>query len=236
MIAVACGKSWFDDVGTPPSASSAVSAKGCMPPSGAKDAGRVVTERSDAADVARLPRDADGNATTASSNDAAPDGARDSLDAVAPEAGAGPRILTALTASLAAKAPGCLACAEAACPNALRGCADLQGRAAVGPAKGEDLSELCLESTTCILQSACAASDLLDCYCGTAYSLFCASSDTGNGACKTALQRSLETTDEATIQLRFGDYAFAGGWATSIAQCLSDNGCGSCFQGPATDR
>ena len=232
MIAVACSKSWFEDVGAPPSASSAASpAPSSVVPNVGRDAGRGISDSGDAADAAPLREDA-----AAPSRDAASDGARDSLDGIAPEAGDSPRILAALNAALAAKAPGCLPCAEAACPNALRGCADLQGRAAAGPAKGEDLSKLCLESTACVLESDCAASDLLDCYCGTTYSLFCASSDTGNGACKAALQRSLETTDEATIQLRFGDYAFAGGWATAIAQCLADNGCGSCFQGPAIDR
>jgi hypothetical protein len=219
FVTLGCSSSWFDDVGTTPQpATEAPKILGhcAARPSPSVDAGPVTD--------------------AGPSTDATVDGGRFSIAYVTPDAGEGPTVLAALRTSLSGRSKSCLSCAETACPSVLSSCADLRGSAAAGPAKGKPLAALCLETTECLVKSACAVSNVLACYCGDVDPSYCVASDVGDGKCKAELQRSLETTSEDAVSQRFGNYAYAGGWATALVQCLSDSGCSECFEDQPKDH
>jgi len=186
----------------------------------------------------RADAEPSGNAPSSSGRDAEP-----LLSVVLvpfPDAGAldsGSADVAALQALLAERSPACLQCAAANCPNAIEACGRLTGHADGGAAVGTRKAELCVETVRCVLESQCSVSDPLKCYCGDAITEQCVSTQTGgDGPCKDVLERGFETTDQRFIISRLEDHAFEGGWGMSVAQCLVDNACTSCFPGPSRDQ
>jgi hypothetical protein len=79
------------------------------------------------------------------------------------------------------------------------------------------------------LATNCAVNNPSDCYCGTASGVACLDPSGPNGACKSQVERGLETTQPSTIAANFTNFNFASGRAFLLVQCLSDNLCTSCF-------
>jgi hypothetical protein len=99
------------------------------------------------------------------------------------------------------------------------GCAFVTGNADTGsPAAGTPRADLCREVLDCVRDTDCAQVFAEDCYCGTASPSQCAAGN-GNGACRRALERGLETTVPDTINARFTAAAFGGGFAMARVQC-----------------
>jgi hypothetical protein len=98
-------------------------------------------------------------------------------------------------------------------------CDSVTGNAVAGPAIGVAKSTLCNEVLDCVRDSGCAAGgvSLFNCYCGAADPTACLTAPLG--ACKTQLQRGLETTDFNTIVHRIGDVTFGGGKAMDRVNC-----------------
>ena len=153
--------------------------------------------------------------------------------------------------ALAAQSPSCLECAASSCGIYVAGCATIAGLASDGPAEGTAKSELCVETLECVLSSACAwcvnptgscfpITRFGQCYCGQPDDvsvrllpeLCMPPSPDLAGPCKTALERSLETTTSSTLLASFGDTSKGGSWAMLLMQCLIDNKCQSCFPAP----
>jgi hypothetical protein len=149
---------------------------------------------------------------------------------------------------LAAQSPSCLECATFSCAMYLETCATVGGVAAAGPAQGAPKAELCVETLGCILSSGCAScadqpggclARAKYCYCNwddpmvVRVPRYCDPSlPQYAGPCRTALERSLETTNPSTLLGNLADPGRAGGWAVLLLQCLSDNQCASCFSPP----
>jgi hypothetical protein len=85
------------------------------------------------------------------------------------------------------------------------------GNAKAGPAAGVSRKQLCTDVLDCLYATKCAASDPLDCYCGTAGDA-CQKGE-GNGVCRNQVERALETTDYAVIAVHYSDPKLAGGVA-----------------------
>jgi hypothetical protein len=195
----------------------------------ASDASDATVDASDAT-VEASDATADASDATADASDAmtdAGDAMTDASDAMA-EAGDG-AVADPTRAILATKSAACLACAQTNCSMELDGCKTIAGNATAGPAAGTSRSDLCVETLACVVPSSCAAVSGATCYCGTASGAGCLTAGAANGVCKSQLERSLETTDPATIATSFGDDTRGGGRAMLLVTCLSDNACASCF-------
>ncbi len=116
----------------------------------------------------------------------------------------------------------CLACENGpeACMD-LVSCSTLSGNAAAGPALGTPKANLCNEVLDCVRDSGCASNgnSLIHCYCGTANSTDCQVATSANGACKTQIERGLETTTFAQISMRLKMLQYGGGFALSRIDC-----------------
>ena len=100
-------------------------------------------------------------------------------------------------------------------------CDSVSGNAAAGsPAAGTPKASLCNEVLDCVRDSACAANGngIIKCYCGTANTADC-QSGLANGACKTELERGLETVAFAQITQRLKSPQFGGGVAMARVDC-----------------
>ncbi|HVW23785.1 MAG TPA: hypothetical protein VHC69_00345 [Polyangiaceae bacterium] len=141
-----------------------------------------------------------------------------------------------LYAIFGARSADCRTCAEANCPSPVEACARLPGKADGGRDKGAEKASLCTQTLSCVIDSGCAANHPLDCYCGAAIVEQCASTASGaEGACADVIAQAQESDDPRVILSRLEDHSYEGGWALSIAQCLIDNACTSCFDEPARD-
>jgi hypothetical protein len=153
----------------------------------------------------------------------APNGCSNSCQAVPCQE---PQVVTPETI-LAAQGAGCLSCAQLNCSDYLVGsgvsCQEITGTAVAGPAVGVTRSALCIEELQCVTTQNCATSSVSPCYCGT--DAACTVDATINGLCKTAAQRSLESTDPVYIALHFGDVSLGGGVANQLATCLISSFC-----------
>ena len=187
-------------------------------------------------DGPRHPESKDGSIDHDDSTDGAPDASYDT--------DSGAAVYRTLLASLGTRSETCRACAEESCPSAIRSCGTLSGSAQTGPARGTSNAALCVETVDCVTKHACSQRKALDCYCGSQILENCLSSDTGDGVCKTTLERSLQTVVPQDIPLRLDalsldagavDGPLAGGWGLSVVQCLRDHYCTSCFQLGASD-
>ncbi len=100
-------------------------------------------------------------------------------------------------------------------------CGSVSGNAAAGsPAAGTPKSNLCNETLDCVRKSGCAANGngIIKCYCGTANTADCQTGG-ANGACKTELERGLETVAFAQITQRLKSPQFGGGVAMARVDC-----------------
>lgn len=130
---------------------------------------------------------------------------------------------------LAYNSPECLACAEANCKGKVDNCLNIQGNADAGPAQGRAKSDLCAETLECAIKSRCVAGGSgKNCYCGSAFGLDCISPK-ANGACKSKLEGSLETTVPSAIAVQYVDEQKGGGAAMQLVQCLINRRCDRCF-------
>jgi hypothetical protein len=115
----------------------------------------------------------------------------------------------------------CAACdtADATCKE-FSNCDAVAGSSPAGtPAAGVARKQLCNEVLDCVRDSGCAKDKTpIQCYCGTASSSDC-QAGLGNGACKAAIERGLESTVFATIAQRIGQVIYGGGMAMSRIDC-----------------
>ena len=141
----------------------------------------------------------------------------------------------AIRAVLLAESPSCLACAEASCPSEIVGCSTIPGKSDGGPEAGLSRSQLCAETLECVVSTGCEALDTSTCYCGDVVFIpgACEIPTVANGMCKSALERSLETTDPKALLSSLLSTDRAGGWAMLLSRCLRDNQCRTCF--PSVD-
>ena len=109
-------------------------------------------------------------------------------------------------------------------------CEDVTGTATDGPAVGASRGQLCLQALTCMLQSGCAATGSLNCYCGAVSFRSCEVAP-GAGACTAIEEGSVESTDPTTILDDYFDTAGdnGGGMANYIANCMSQSCPTECF-------
>lgn len=117
----------------------------------------------------------------------------------------------------------CLTCESApgACDASILTCNTVTGNATEGPANGVAKSSLCNEALDCIRDTGCAADAkplLKSCYCGTADVTNC-NAGLGDGPCKAALERSLETTSATAISMRVGNVSYGGAIALKRVTC-----------------
>jgi len=195
----------------------------------------------DGADMSDAPMDARARETSNADSLPSNAGATDaSLDGDAPigSAEGGPLDwgdAGAVRAVLLAESPSCLACAEASCPSEIVGCSSIPGTPDGGPEAGLTRSQLCAETLECLVSTGCEALDTSTCYCGDVVHFpgACQIPTVANGACKSTLERSLETADPKTIVSSFLSTDRGGGWAMLLARCLRDNQCRTCF--PSVD-
>jgi hypothetical protein len=109
-------------------------------------------------------------------------------------------------------------------------CEDLTGDAVTGPSAGAWKPSLCVQTIACILATGCATPSVVNCYCGEGDSRACADAGAAKGACLTAENAGLETTDPAAaLGPSFTSKNLAAGVANSIFVCASANGCASCL-------
>jgi hypothetical protein len=105
-------------------------------------------------------------------------------------------------------------------------CEDLSGS---GPSE-------CAATLACVLGSACGATTVSTCYCGTApVSGSCAAvggSNAANGACKTVEAAGLgfSADDGLDVLKSFTSTTLPSGVANNIFQCAASNGCTACLQ------
>jgi len=100
-------------------------------------------------------------------------------------------------------------------------CSQLSTNAAAGsPAAGVPKANLCNEVLDCVRDSGCAASGnaIIKCYCGTASVSDC-QNGLANGACKTEIERGLETTTFNLISQRLKSLSYGGGVALARIDC-----------------
>ena len=90
-------------------------------------------------------------------------------------------------------------------------CAEETGNAKAGPAAGVSRKQLCTELLDCLYATKCAASDPVDCYCGSSGEA--CQTGAGNGVCRAQVERALETIDYSAIAVRYSDPKLAGGVA-----------------------
>jgi hypothetical protein len=134
----------------------------------------------------------------------------------------------------------CYTCASdpinAGCLDQGVDCEDIAGTATGGPAAGTSLTQLCLQTLTCILQSGCETVGTathpgtgLACYCGDVSFDSCELSP-GTGACRSIEETGFETTDPPTIVGNyFADTQYGAGMANSIALCMIQSCPTQCF-------
>ena len=138
-----------------------------------------------------------------------------------------------LRATLRARSPSCLSCAEANCPSELVGCSNISGIPDAGPDAGATRSQLCVEMLACYLATGCEETDPSFCYCGTALRAnnICLIPTTADGKCKAQVERSFEATDPNRVlaAISSADRDTGGGWALGLMQCIRDNDCDGCF-------
>jgi hypothetical protein len=124
----------------------------------------------------------------------------------------------------------CAACAESA------GCIEV---ASVLPCEyRRDAAEraLCLQLLACELETGCASGpgnqpSYTGCYCS--YNDLCFDPrGAHDGPCSTELQAALLSDSPDSIRNRMNDTTFPGGQANNLVQCLTFNGCNSCFPPP----
>jgi hypothetical protein len=127
-------------------------------------------------------------------------------------------------------AAACLTC-ELANPEcaSVTNCMDVVGTATEGPAAGTPRSHLCNETLDCMRDTNCAVGQLIDCYCGTATSAQCDAGQ-GNGACRTQIERGLETTSPVEITNRFTRDDLGAGFAILRVGCDQAFCAAQCFQ------
>jgi hypothetical protein len=124
----------------------------------------------------------------------------------------------------------CQAITSAACATCEAGseCAELtdnsilSGPAVEGPAMGTARTELYNKTLDCVRDTACAAVNVLDCYCGTVSASVC-DSGMGNGACKAVIEQGLETTNPTEISNRLSNVTLGGGLALARVACDKNN-------------
>jgi hypothetical protein len=109
-------------------------------------------------------------------------------------------------------------------------CEDLTGDAVTGPSAGAWKPSLCVQTIDCILATGCANPSLVNCYCGEGDSTACADAGAAEGACLTAENAGLETSDPKTaLGPSFTSKTLAAGVANAIFVCAAANGCTSCL-------
>jgi hypothetical protein len=109
-------------------------------------------------------------------------------------------------------------------------CEDLTGDAVTGPSAGAWKPSLCVQTIACILATGCATPSVVNCYCGEGDNSACADAAAAQGACLTAENAGLETSDPATaLGPRFTSKSLAAGVANAIFVCAAANGCTTCL-------
>ena len=109
-------------------------------------------------------------------------------------------------------------------------CEDLMGDAVTGPSAGAWKPSLCVQTIACILATGCATPSVINCYCGDGDSAACADAGVAKGACLTAENAGLETSDPGTaLGPRLTSKTLAAGVANAIFVCAAANGCTSCL-------
>jgi hypothetical protein len=156
------------------------------------------------------------------------------------------------TASDATEAGGACCSISAACNDCLQAnCAPptgsssvppcstgsgVQGVATGGPGAGSARVDLCKAVYACVSQTRCGASNINECYCGTASGASCLNPGAANGPCKDAIERGLETTDPVAIATGFANTDLGGGVALELLSCTQQNGCwDACIAGAGGD-
>lgn len=112
----------------------------------------------------------------------------------------------------------CTACETASECAELISTSGLTANAAEGPAVGTPRARLYNEVLDCVRDTHCAAGLPIDCYCGTASGPACDAGN-GNGVCRTAIERGLETTNPADINARLTNLTLGGGLALARVSC-----------------
>jgi hypothetical protein len=110
----------------------------------------------------------------------------------------------------------CLACEQDAVFSG-----DCDGRMGCGHITNAADRALCEALDQCMRATGCWSHDPLDCLCGTAKGLSCASS-AANGACKAEVQAATKTTDPLANGTLFYNLSVPAGFATQQAACDRD--------------
>jgi hypothetical protein len=121
----------------------------------------------------------------------------------------------------------CLVCEETSECVELVGTAWLSGSATEGPATGTSRVALYNEVLDCVRDTHCATGLAFDCYCGSASGPQCDAGN-GNGACRSVIERGLETTSPSQIAAHFTDLTLGGGLALARVSC-DQNNCPLCL-------
>jgi hypothetical protein len=109
-------------------------------------------------------------------------------------------------------------------------CEDLMGNAVTGPSAGAWKPSLCRQAIDCILRTSCANPSVLNCYCGASDAGTCGGPGAATGACLSAENAGLETTDAQTaLGTNFTSKTLAAGIANSIFLCAAANHCDTCL-------
>ncbi len=134
--------------------------------------------------------------------------------------GTGNGITGSTSACLEITSPGCLLCEGASeCAELTEPLTVLGATTATeGPANGRSRFALYQETLDCVRDAECAVANTLDCYCGNVSAAQCDAGN-GNGACKTVLERSLETTNATEISNRLSNVTLGGGLAMARINC-----------------
>jgi hypothetical protein len=132
---------------------------------------------------------------------------------------------------VAALGPDCLSCATTnVCFGGQMLCESFGNEVAdAGPAAGQTRQQLCLDTLSCIVGTNCPSNsrDVTPCYCAAC------TIPLGQGACRNAEERGLETTVPSLVLNAFYDPTLGAGMANTIVQCLLDSNC-SCFPAGGT--
>jgi cysteine-rich repeat protein len=112
------------------------------------------------------------------------------------------------------------------CSDLEKGCYELAGTAAAGPALGLNKSDLCADVIACVRRTGCAtvayagSGGIESCYCGAGVDISVCLSGTPAGPCKDDIEAGAESATPVDVGARFLDVSYATGAALKlVARC-----------------